>query len=233
VNVDNEKMAKSLGNFFTIRQVLDSGEIRHPEVLRYFLISSQYRGPINYSLDQLQQAEAALGRLYTALRDIDAPPVADPSMIGASVDTSVDTSVGTSVGPAADTPAWQRFHAAMDDDFNTPEAIAVLQSLAGEINRHRVAGELPEATARARELRAMGAVLGILQLSTQAWFQASASTDEASGWTPARIEAAIAERKAARAAKNFARSDQIRDELAVAGIVLEDKPGGETLWRRS
>ena len=225
VNVDNEKMAKSLGNFFTIRQVLDSGEIRHPEVLRYFLISSQYRGPINYSLDQLQQAEAALGRLYTSLRELDAPPVGERVAMGAA-------------GAAASSPsiadAWQRFHAAMDDDFNTPEAIAVLQSLAGEINRHRVAGEVQEATSLAQSLRDMGAVLGILSLTTEAWFQTTgASAEGEAAWSPEKIESAIAERKAARAAKDFARSDQIRDELAAVGIVLEDKPGGVTLWRRS
>ena len=229
VNVDNEKMAKSLGNFFTIRQVLDSGEIRHPEVLRYFLISSQYRGPINYSLDQLQQAEAALGRLYTSLRELDdAPPVGGRVALGAA----------GAADAAASSPsiadAWQRFHAAMDDDFNTPEAIAVLQSLAGEINRHRVAGEMAEATTLGRALREMGAVLGILALTTEAWFQATgASAEGEAGWTPEKIESAIAERKAARAAKDFARSDELRDELAAAGIVLEDKPGGVTLWRRS
>jgi cysteinyl-tRNA synthetase len=222
VNVDNEKMAKSLGNFFTIREVLDSGKIRHPEVLRYFLISSQYRGPINYSLDQLQQAEAALERLYTALRELDAPPMAAIPVLAAAR-TGHDESA-----------AWQRFHAAMDDDFNTPEAIAVLQSLAGEINRARVAGDAEGATQLARGLREMGAVLGILSLEADAWFQSGGAPGETAGaLTPAEIEAAIAERKAARAAKDFARSDHIRDTLAAAGVVLEDKPSGETIWRRS
>ncbi|NBU24698.1 MAG: cysteine--tRNA ligase, partial [Gammaproteobacteria bacterium] len=152
VNVDDEKMSKSLGNFFTIRTVLDSGKVRHPEVLRYFLIGSQYRGPINYSLAQIGQADAALGRLYTALRGLDAPPVAAPVM-----------PVGEGAG-AADTvgAAWQAFHAAMDDDFNTPEALAVLQGLAGEINRASVAGDGARATALGRTLREMGAVLGVL-----------------------------------------------------------------------
>jgi len=227
VNVDDEKMSKSLGNFFTIRDVLASGHVRHPEVLRYFLIGSQYRGPINYSLAQIEQADAALGRLYTALRGLEAPPVA---AAGAVTSASAPSSNG-----ANDSPAWQAFHAAMDDDFNTPEAVAVLQSLASEINRARDAGDLGRATALAQELRAIGAVLGVLALPAEEWFRASksAATAQGDGWDDARIEAAIAERKAARAGKDFKRSDQIRDELAAAGIVLEDKPGGVTVWRRS
>ncbi|MBU3673427.1 MAG: cysteine--tRNA ligase [Sinobacteraceae bacterium] len=225
VNVDDEKMSKSLGNFFTIRDVLASGHVRHAEVLRYFLIGSQYRGPINYSLAQIEQADAALGRLYTALRGLDAPPVADAAPgVGAS-----------GADDAARAPAWQAFHAAMDDDFNTPEAVAVLQSLASEINRARDTNDLVRATALAQELRAIGAVLGILSLPAEEWFRASksAASGQQAGWDDARIEAAIAERKAARAGKDFKRSDQIRDELAAAGIVLEDKPGGITVWRRS
>jgi cysteinyl-tRNA synthetase len=228
VNVDDEKMSKSLGNFFTIRDVLASGHVRHPEVLRYFLIGSQYRGPINYSLAQIEQADAALGRLYTALRGLEAPPVA--AAAGAVVAASAPSNNG-----ANDSAAWQAFHAAMDDDFNTPEAVAVLQSLASEINRARDAGDPARATVLAKEMRAMGAVLGILSLPAEEWFRASKSavSPQQSGWDDARIEAAIAERKAARMGKDFKRSDQIRDELAAAGIVLEDKPGGITVWRRS
>jgi len=213
VNVDDEKMSKSLGNFFTIREVLGSGHIRHPEVLRYFLTGSHYRGPINYSLAQIEQADASLGRLYTALRGLDAPPVKAPQ--------------------TGDSPAWQTFHAAMDDDFNTPEAIAVLQAIAGEINRARDAGDVAGATAKARELRAIGSVLGLLTLNAEDWFKASKGQSTEVGWDDARIEAAIAERQDARKSKNFKRSDEIRDELAAAGIVLEDKPGGATVWRRS
>ncbi|MFM7626423.1 MAG: cysteine--tRNA ligase [Gammaproteobacteria bacterium] len=231
VNVDDEKMSKSLGNFFTIRTVLDSGKVRHPEVLRYFLIGSQYRGPINYSLTQIQQADAALGRLYTALRGLDAPPVAAPVMPAGE-------------GAAADTiaAAWQAFHAAMDDDFNTPEALAVLQGLAGEINRATAAGDTARATAVARMLREMGAVLGVLALPAEDWFRATglqtavgeggAAGAAEGAWDDARIQAAIAARRAARQSKDFKRSDEIRDELAAAGIVLEDKPGGVTVWRR-
>ena len=223
VNIDDEKMSKSLGNFFTIREVLDSGRLRHPEVLRFFLTGSHYRGPINYSLAQIEQADAALGRLYTALRGLDAPPV--------------DAPISRLDSPAGESAAWQAFHEAMDDDFNTPEAIAALQSLAGEINRARSAGDAEQATALARELRSMGAVLGVLTLQAEDWFRAAksqpgSSAAGATAWDDARIDGAIAERQTARKAKNFKRSDEIRDELAAAGIVLEDKPGGLTEWRR-
>ena len=230
VNIDDVKMSKSLDNFFTIREVLASGRVRHPEVLRYFLTSSQYRGPINYSLAQLEQADAALARLYTALRGLDAPPLEPP----------LAPPLEAPHAPA--TAAWQAFHAAMDDDFNTPEAIAALQTLAGEINRARAAGSTAEATALARQLRAMGAVLGLLALPAEDWFRASRGTAAAvagatsdgdgAAWSDKRIDAAIAARQAARGAKDFKRSDEIRDELAAAGIVLEDKPGGITVWRR-
>jgi cysteinyl-tRNA synthetase len=120
----------------------------------------------------------------------------------------------------------------MDDDFNTPEALAVLQGLAGEINRARDAHDQASAIKAAEEMRSIGAVLGILLLPADAWFKASKSaSSESSAWDDARIEAAINERHEARQAKNFKRSDEIRDELAAAGIVLEDKPGGVTVWR--
>jgi cysteinyl-tRNA synthetase len=223
VNVDDEKMSKSLGNFFTIRDVLASGHVRHPEVLRYFLLGSHYRGPINYSLAQIEQADAALGRLYTALRDLPVPPVNQPSIAPESNSASEDAS-----------KAWQQFHDAMDDDFNTPEALAVLQGLAGEINRARDAHDQASAIKAAEEMRAIGAVLGILLLPADSWFKASKSaSNESSAWDDVRIEVAINERHEARKAKNFKRSDEIRDELAAAGIVLEDKPGGVTVWRRA
>ncbi len=217
VNVDNEKMSKSLGNFFTVREVLPA--LRHPEVLRYFVLSSHYRGPINYSLEQLEQADAALQRLYLALRGL---PEAEP----------------------AESAHAARFQAAMDDDFNTPEALAVLQTLAREINSARAAGETAQAAALAARLRSLGGILGLLGVPAEDWLRHGRpgatlepvvrATGAASGaLSDADIEQRIAARAAARKAKNWAESDRIRDELAAAGVVLEDRPGGATDWRRS
>ncbi|HEY0939581.1 MAG TPA: cysteine--tRNA ligase [Steroidobacter sp.] len=206
VNVDDEKMSKSLGNFFRIRDVLDSGHLRDPEVLRFFLVSSHYRGPINYSLVQIEQADAALGRLYTALRDVTPAATVQPS------------------------DATRRFEAAMDDDFNTPEAIAVLQTLATDLNRAKSAGDTATAAALAAELKSLGGVLGLLQLAPEEFLRKSAG---ASTLSDADIERLIAERKAARAARNFKEADRVRQQLSDAGVILEDKPDGTTAWRRS
>jgi cysteinyl-tRNA synthetase len=207
LNIDNEKMSKSLGNFFTTREVL--AKIKHPEVLRFFLLSSHYRGPMNYSPDQLTQAEAGLNRLYTALRDV-------PEVGGELY---------------APTQAAKDFDAAMDDDFNTPEAIAVLQGLARELNGARApGGDMHQAKLLAGELRALGSVLGVLRIPPEQWFRAGAA---AGGLSDAAIDSLIATRLAARKAKQWAESDRIRDELAAAGVILEDKPGGVTTWRRA
>jgi cysteinyl-tRNA synthetase len=205
LNIDNEKMSKSLGNFFTTREVL--AKIKHPEVLRFFLLSSHYRGPMNYSPGQLDQSEAALTRLYTALREVGA--------------------AGDLYEPSA---ATAKFHAAMDDDFNTPEAIAVLQGLARELNSGRAAGaDLAALKRTAAELRALGAVLGVLKVAPESWFRAGA----AGSLDDSEIEARIQARLTARKTRNWAESDRIRDELAQGGVVLEDKPGGTTTWRRA
>ncbi len=203
VNIDNEKMSKSLGNFFTVRDILPT--LRHPEVLRYFILASHYRGPINFSLEPLQQAEAALERIYTALRDV---PGAMP--------------------PAADSPHRAQFESVMDDDFNTPEAIAVLQNLTRELNSAKASGAPSRAAALAGELRALGHSLGIAQLEPAAWFHSGGKD----GLSDEQIEERIAARNAARKARNWAESDRIRDELASLGVILEDKPGHST-WRRA
>jgi len=206
VNVDEEKMSKSLGNFFTLREVLPT--LRHPEVLRYFVLSSHYRGPINYSLGQLEQADTALGRLYTALRDLP------------------EVSIREASGHAG------RFHESMDDDFNTPEALAALQSLAHEVNSARDRGEAARAAQLGAELRSLGMVLGLFGLPAAEWFRLTRpGADRA--LSDAQVEERIAARSAARRAKQWAQSDRIRDELAAAGVILEDKAGGETRWRRA
>lgn len=214
VNVDDEKMSKSLGNFFRIRDVLDSGHLRDPEVLRFLLSSSHYRGPINYSLAQLDQADAALTRLYTALRE---------------------------VAPAASyTPAeaTRRFESAMDDDFNTPDAIAALQTLATQINRAKSAGDAQAASALAAELKKLGGVLGILQSPAEEFLRKSKSAPTGGATRPeqvsqAQVERQIEARRQARLARNFKEADRIRNELAGAGVILEDKPDGTTTWRRA
>ncbi len=157
VNVDDEKMSKSLGNFFTIREVLP--RLRHPEVLRVFLLSSHYRGPINYSVVQLEQADAALTRLYTAVRGIELQPGGD---ITAAAAGSLEQHRA-------------KFEAALDDDFNTPEALAALQGLARELNAARARGDEGVTMALAAELRRLAGVLGVLGLPAEQWFRLSAA----------------------------------------------------------
>jgi len=195
VRVDEEKMSKSLGNFFTIREIL---ALFDPEVVRFFIVRAHYRSPLNYSDVHMNDAKGALTRLYTALK-------------------------GTNAGAPEvdwDEPYAQRFRQAMDDDFGTPEAVAVLFELANEINRGR--SEL------APQLRALGRVLGILQRDAQAFLQGrlAGSLDDA------QIERRIAERAALKGCKDYAGADRIRAELLDAGVVLEDSTAGTT-WRRT
>lgn len=200
VRVNDEKMSKSLGNFFTVREILARYQ---PEVVRFFILRAHYRSPLNYSDQHLDDAKRALDRLYTALK-------------------------GTEAGDAAAPIDWQapharRFREAMDDDFNTSDAIAVLFDLANEVNK----------TGSSRDvalMRALGGVLGLLQQNSQQYFQDDGLAGD-SVFTPERIEQLIQQRLIARASRNYSEADRIRRELLDAGIILEDGPQGTT-WRR-
>jgi len=209
-------MSKSLGNFFTVREILAKYD---PEVVRFFIVRAQYRSPLNYSDHHLDDAKQGLTRLYTALKDLD--------VVAGEVDWGH--------------PQAAKFRAAMNDDFNTPEAVAVLFELANEVNKSK-------AVETARLLKSLGAILGLLTRTSPDYFQrvrnvvvkltgVSAKADAGSmaptvNYSDDQIEHLIEQRAAARRAKTFAESDRIRKLLLDAGIVLEDTAQGTT-WRRS
>ncbi|WP_336368643.1 cysteine--tRNA ligase [Avibacterium paragallinarum] len=199
IMVDKEKMSKSLGNFFTIRDVLNH---YNGEVVRYFLLTAHYRSQLNYSEENLNLAQGALERLYTALRNTD-----------------------PSVAPQGGEEFVAQFKEAMDDDFNTPNAISVLFEMAREINKLK-AEDKTKADHLAARLRELGNILGLLQQSPEAFLQAGADDSEV-----AKIEALIKQRNEARAAKNWAAADEARNQLNAMGIVLEDGANGTT-WRK-
>ena len=198
LQMDQEKMSKSLGNFFTVRDLLKT---HLPEVLRYFLLSSHYRSPLSYSEDALIQARQSLARLYAAWNDL--PPALPPET----------------------EPFTTRFVAAMNDDFNTPVAFSVLFDLAHEIQRLRQT-EPQTAAGLAALLRSLGETIGFFQMPSEWLLQGKVDVDEAE-----RIQQLITKRNAARAAKNWAEADRIRDMLLQESIVLEDGAGG-TRWKR-
>lgn len=196
VRVNEEKMSKSLGNFFTVREVLKQ---YRPEVIRFFILSSHYRSPLNYSDEQLDEASAALTRLYTALRGVE---IGDAQM---------------------NSEYQQRFEQAMNDDFNTPVALAVLFDLARELNKAVDKSKL------ANTLKQLAAILGLLQEEPDNFLKGGAVGD---GLAETEIERLIEARKIAKANKDWAQADSIRDQLKAQGVVLEDLAGGNTSWRR-
>ncbi|MFV8816850.1 cysteine--tRNA ligase [Haliea sp. E17] len=199
LDIDGEKMSKSLGNFRTVRELL--GKYRG-EVLRFALLSAHYRSPLNFSAELLEQAETTLNGLYNTLREVDDIPL------------DVDVSL-------VDEP----FYAALNDDLNTPIAIAEIHAIARELNKADAADK-PRHKAR---LLAAGSMLGILEHHAEEWLQGAASDE---GISAEEVEALIVERAESKQAKNFARADEIRDELLAAGVVLEDSREG-TKWRRA
>jgi cysteinyl-tRNA synthetase len=202
VRVAEEKMSKSLGNFFTVREVLSKFA---PEVVRYFILASHYHSPLDYSDDNLRAARSALDGFYIALRGL-------PQTGGLEGDEFE-----------------ARFHNMMEDDFNTPKAFAELSALVTDINKAKAAGELDKAARLGAMLRKLGKVLGLFQRDPEEHLKGGAG--DRGGLSDADIDALIAKRLQARKEKNWAESDRIRDELKNSGVILEDGPGG-TVWRR-
>jgi cysteinyl-tRNA synthetase len=215
VQVADEKMSKSLGNFFTIREILKN---HRAEVVRYFVLSRHYRSPLNYTEEDLVQTRAALDRLYTAFRGVTADGKPDEDVL-------------------------ERFRQVMDDDFNTAEGLAAMQECASALNKAKTAGDAGRSTALAAALLEMGAVTGLLREDPESWFKRADAKDGSrdgggqlgaeagAGLADEEIESLILARKEARESKNWAEADRIRDELAQAGVILEDGSGGTT-WRR-
>ena len=199
--INKEKMSKSLGNFFTIRELLEKYD---GEVLRYFLLSAQYRSQLNYSVDNLDQAKAGLSRLYTALRNVDV------------------------LEPDHDSEYLVRFKQAMDDDFNTPLAYAVLFDLAKEINTLK-SSDKEKAGKLAGLLKELGDVLGLLAMDPEEFLKGAVDKSDVD---VDLIEAIIKERNDARKEKNWAVADAARKKLADMGVVIEDGPNGTT-WRKN
>jgi len=214
VNINAEKMSKSLGNFFTIREVTKK---YHPEVLRMFMLGTHYRSPLDFSDSALDAAKAGLDRLYETARRIQREMRdvrCEMSDVRCRTDDSVISHLTSNIVPA--------FTESMNDDFNTPEALACLFDVSRSLNKGLDAGE--DVSELVAQFAAMCGVLGIVQHDVESWFKGDNVDAE-------RIEALISERAAAKKARDFARADAIRDELATEGIVLEDSPTGTT-WKK-
>jgi len=214
VQIDNEKMSKSLGNFFTIREILeqDSQPHRMGECIRYMMLASHYRGPLGFSKTVLDNAKAALTRMYLALQKLEEIAMAD------------DTPPATSY--------TERFQTVMNEDFNTPEALAVLFDAVRDLNAAIDANDNEKAQLIGSELKHLGDVLGILQQRPNVFLGSDVAADELiGGRNRAEIDVLVAQRDSARSAKDFALADKIRAELDELGIVIEDVHGGSTKWR--
>ncbi len=197
VRVNEEKMSKSLGNFFTVREVLKQ---YRPEIIRFFILSSHYRSPLNYSDEQLNEASTALTRLYMALRGVE--------IVGSAT---------------IDSAYLERFQQAMDDDFNTPVAFAVLFDIARELNIAKTSSDRIKTEQLAATLKTLGSLLGLLQADVESFLQGEQADASIQEQIQARIDA--------KKAKNWALADKIRDELKAQGVILEDTPDGKTNWR--
>ena len=209
INVDGEKMSKSLGNFFTIRDVMEKF---HPEVIRYFIVSSHYRSPVNFSDFALKEAKNALTRFYHSFK----------AYQQAYGDKTIDT---------LDEALVERFNAAMRDDFNTAEAIAVLFEVNKELNRSVKEEQADQAAVYYSTLRHLTNILGLVQQNVEDFLKSDIG-QEALGLTEEQIEDLIQQRQDAKKAKEFAKADEIRQSLLDQGVVLEDTRQG-TIWRRA
>jgi cysteinyl-tRNA synthetase len=230
VRVDNEKMSKSLGNFFTVREVLKQ---YRPEVIRFFILSSHYRSPLNYSDESLNEAQTALTRLYTALRGCLKPEKlleeyldleTEQAIDDVDVDVDLEFDFDLNVDSMIDKNYKARFEQAMDDDFNTPVALAVLFDVARELNKAKE-NEPEKVTLLATSLKLLAALLGLLQHNPDAFLKGDEDGDN-------QIEQQIQARIDAKKAKDWATADKIRNDLKASGIILEDAPDGTTSWRR-
>jgi len=212
LNFDSAKMSKSLGNFFTTREVLDNlDRVQGPEQLRYFFLRAHYRSEVEYTQELLHEAGTALRGLYTALHEVaPAEPAPEGSNRGAGAQPSAEAAIDWNDPHAA------RFRDAMNDDFDTPVAFAALHELRNEVNR----GKSPQ---KAALLKALGGTIGLLQADPAQFLRGAMQVD---------VDALLAERRDAKKSKNYARADEIRKQVEGLGIILEDKPNGTTEWRR-
>ncbi len=253
VTIDQEKMSKSLGNFFTIREIFEKSpysEIVTGECLRYYLLSTHYRSDLNFSEQSLPEAKAALDTIYGLLQRMEEPRpfyLASPIFLQEQLEEQLEEQSGEQYLASLIDSLVQKFEQAMDDDFNTPKVLAAFHEFRGEINKLLAKGLSDQTKGKAREIfRKFGEPLGLLQNSPDVWFgkfkekkpfeKISLGFDESAKIVPLDnselIEKQVRLRNEARAQKDFSTADTIRNELAEQGIILEDRPDGTTRWKR-